>query len=238
MNGLNQVITEQVSAAPKIALWGDLSVSSFIVTCWGITIFLTIVSLLLTRNLKVQNPNRVQICVELFVGFMNKFCKENLSHLGNRWRFYSPLLGSMALFLLCCNLSGLFGFTPPTKFLTVPMTLTLTSVFIIYTSQFVCLGFFKGLRRFAEPLPGLLPLNLMEVFIQPVSLCMRLFGNILAAHILMKMIEYLCPIVLPAIFSLYFDLFDGLLQMAVFTFLTLLYVGEQTHSIHDAQVQH
>ncbi len=219
-------------------MWGNFSVSSFLVTCWGITIFLTIVSLLVTRNLKVQNPGKVQIVVEMVVGFMNSFCKEHLSHLGNRWRFYSPLLGSMALFLLCCNLSGLVGVTPPTKVLAVPLTLTTISILIIYTSQFVCLGAFKGLRRFAEPFPGLLPLNLMEVFIQPVSLCMRLFGNILAAHLLMQMIEYLCPIVLPAVFSLYFDLFDGLLQMAVFIFLTLLYVGEQTHSIHDTGAQH
>ena len=75
-------------------------------------------------------------------------------------------------------------------------------------------------------MPLLIPINLMEVVIRPLALCMRLFGNVLGAFIIMEMIKYLVPIFLPAAFSLYFDLFDGLIQTVVFVFLTALFTGE------------
>ena len=74
--------------------------------------------------------------------------------------------------------------------------------------------------------PLLIPINLMEVAIRPLALCMRLFGNILGAFIIMEMLKLLVPVVLPAVFSLYFDLFDGGIQAVVFVFLTALFVGE------------
>ena len=75
-------------------------------------------------------------------------------------------------------------------------------------------------------MPLLIPINLMEVAIRPLALCMRLFGNILGAFIIMEMLKLLVPVVLPAVFSLYFDLFDGLIQTVVFVFLTTLFTGE------------
>lgn len=59
-----------------------------------------------------------------------------------------------------------------------------------------------------------------------MALCMRLFGNILGAYIIMEMIKMLAPAVIPAAFCLYFDLFDGGIQMVVFVFLTTLFTGE------------
>ena len=75
-------------------------------------------------------------------------------------------------------------------------------------------------------MPLLLPINLMEVVIRPLSLCMRLFGNVLAAFVVMELIKLLVPAVLPAFLSIYFDLFDGLIQTVVFVFLTALFIGE------------
>ena len=75
-------------------------------------------------------------------------------------------------------------------------------------------------------MPLLIPINLMEVAIRPLALCMRLFGNILGAFIIMEMLKLLVPVVLPAVFSLYFDLFDGLIQTVVFVFLPTLFTGE------------
>ena len=59
-----------------------------------------------------------------------------------------------------------------------------------------------------------------------ISLCMRLFGNVMGAFVVMKLLEHLVPVILPAVFSLYFDFFDGLLQAYVFVFLTGLYIKE------------
>ena len=75
-------------------------------------------------------------------------------------------------------------------------------------------------------IPVLLPINIMEIVIRPLSLCMRLFGNVLAAFVVMELVKLLVPAVLPAILSIYFDIFDGLIQTVVFVFLTALFIGE------------
>ena len=75
-------------------------------------------------------------------------------------------------------------------------------------------------------MPLLVPINLMEIAIRPLALCMRLFGNILGAFIIMEMVKLLVPAVVPAFLSIYFDLFDGLIQTVVFVFLTTLFTGE------------
>ena len=100
------------------------------------------------------------------------------------------------------------------------------SMLLIYGAQFRYNGLAGGMKRFAEPMPLLMPINLMEIAIRPLALCMRLFGNILGAYIIMEMVKTLVPVVVPAVVCVYFDLFDGLIQMAVFVFLTALFTGE------------
>jgi F-type H+-transporting ATPase subunit a len=72
----------------------------------------------------------------------------------------------------------------------------------------------------------MLPFNLMEYLIKPLSLSLRLFGNILGAYIIMQLIEAVMPVVMPPILGLYFDLFDGLIQAVVFSFLSTIYIAE------------
>jgi F-type H+-transporting ATPase subunit a len=76
------------------------------------------------------------------------------------------------------------------------------------------------------PVPVMLPFNILEYFIKPLSLALRLFGNILGAFIVMELIYMALPVVAPAALSLYFDLFDGVLQAYVFMLLTSLYIAE------------
>ena len=71
-------------------------------------------------------------------------------------------------------------------------------------------------------------INVLVGFTRPVSLCMRLFGNVLGSYVVMELIKLVVPAVLPAVFSCYFDIFDGLIQAFVFVFLTSLYIGEAT----------
>ena len=66
----------------------------------------------------------------------------------------------------------------------------------------------------------------MEIFIKPLSLCMRLFGNVLGAFVVMELIKIIMPAFLPIPFSMYFDIFDGLIQAYVFVFLTSLFMKE------------
>ena len=60
-------------------------------------------------------------------------------------------------------------------------------------------------EKFCETTPVMLPINIMEIAIRPTSLCMRLFGNILGGFIIMKLVEFVVPAVIPAFLSLYFD---------------------------------
>ena len=85
----------------------------------------------------------------------------------------------------------------------------------------------KGwVKSFVEPSPIIAPINVMELFIKPLSLCMRLFGNVLGAFVIMELLKYICPFILPVPFCLYFDIFDGLIQAYVFVFLTSLFMSE------------
>ena len=86
---------------------------------------------------------------------------------------------------------------------------------------------FKGwLKSFTQPMAIVTPINILELFIKPLSLCMRLFGNVLGAFVIMELLKSLIPVVLPVPFSFYFDIFDGLIQAYVFVFLTSLYIKE------------
>ena len=206
-----------------IPLLGGIPVADSVVVTWIVMAVLLALSLVLTRNLRVRSPGRVQAALEWAVQFLNSFVKTNI---GTHWRPFAPWLGTVALYIGLSNLIGIFGLTPPTKDISVTAALAVMSMLLIYGAQFRYNGPLGGLKKFAEPMPLLLPINLMEVVIRPLALCMRLFGNILGAYIIMEMLKFVAPAVLPAVFSIYFDLFDGLIQTVVFVFLTTLFTGE------------
>ena len=206
-----------------IPVLGGVPVADSVVVTWIIMALLVVISLMLTRKLSVRSPGKVQVALEWAVQFLNGFVKTNI---GTHWRPFAPWLGTVALYIGFSNLIGILGLTPPTKDISVTTALAIMSMLLIYGSQFRYNGLLGGLKKFAAPMPLLLPINLMEVVIRPLALCMRLFGNILGAYIIMEMLKFVVPVVLPAIFSIYFDLFDGLIQTVVFVFLTALFTGE------------
>ena len=206
-----------------IPVLGGIPVADSVVVTWIVMAVLLALSLVLTRNLRVRSPGRVQAALEWAVQFLNSFVKTNI---GTHWRPFAPWLGTVALYIGVSNLIGIFGLTPPTKDISVTAALAVMSMLLIYGAQFRYNGPLGGLKKFAEPMPLLLPINLMEVVIRPLALCMRLFGNILGAYIIMEMLKFVAPVILPAVFSIYFDLFDGLIQTVVFVFLTTLFTGE------------
>ena len=205
-----------------IPLLGGIPVSQSVVVTWGIMVILVVASILLTRNLKLI-PGKKQLVLEMLVGLINNFCKNTI---GSHWRAFAPWLGTVAIYIAVANLVGLIALAPPTKNINVTGALALTSVLLIYGAQFRYHGLKGGLKKFAEPMPLLLPINVMEIAIRPLSLCMRLFGNILGGFVVMELIKLVVPVLVPIPFSLYFDLFDGFIQTIVFVFLTALFVGE------------
>ena len=135
---------------------------------------------------------------------------------------------TVGLYIGVANMIGLFGLKSPTKDVGVTGALALMSIVLIEFSGVHKKGVKGFLKSFAEPIPLMLPMNILEIFIRPLSLCMRLFGNVLGAFVIMELLKMILPVGLPVVFSLYFDIFDGLLQAYVFVFLTSLYIDEIT----------
>ena len=225
MEGFKEALVDALAneTAFTIPVLGGIPISSAVLVTWIIMAFWIIFTLLATRNLKVTNPGKLQIVLESGVEFLNGFVKETI---GPHWRPFAPYLGSVALYIGLANIISIFGLTPPTKDVSVTAALAVMSLVLIYGAQFRYNGLRGGMKRFADPMPVLLPINQMEIAIRPLALCMRLFGNVLGAFIIMEIIKYLVPAVVPAVFCIYFDLFDGLIQTIVFVFLTALFAGE------------
>lgn len=224
MDGIKETLSHGIGnhISFTIPLLGGIPVPQSVVVTWGIMALLAAAAILGTRRLRPV-PGRVQLALEAFVGFINDFTR---STLGEHWRPFAPYFGTVALYIACANMAGVFGLTPPTKDLNVTAALALLSVFLVYGASFRYKGFKGGLHKFIEPVPILLPINLLEVAIRPLSLCMRLFGNVLGSFIIMELIKAVVPAVVPMAFSLYFDVFDGVIQTIVFVFLTALFTQE------------
>ena len=203
---------------------GMFDIKTSVVTTWIIMAVVFITVLILTHNMKVHNISKRQAAVESFViwirGIVNGILGEKASK-------YCDYIATVLIFLACSNLIGLFGLEPPTGDLNVTAALALMSIILVEAAGISAKGVGGWLKSFLEPLPVVLPMNILEVAIKPLSLCMRLFGNILGATVIMELIKgVVFPAVVPVPFSLYFDIFDGLIQAYVFCFLTSLYLGE------------
>jgi len=101
------------------------------------------------------------------------------------------------------------------------------SIFLIEYSGVRAKGLNGWIKSYSEPMAILVPINVLEVFIRPLSLCMRLFGNVLGSFVVMELIKLVAPIIIPIPFSIYFDVFDGLIQTYIFVFLTSLFMKEK-----------
>ncbi len=221
MNALTAALKEELNVE-MISVFG-LQIPESVVVSWGIMAFLVLGSILLTRNLRVDHITKRQAILETAVTFLNDFFCGLLGEKGKR---YVPYLMSVALYIACSNLIGVFGIKPPTKDLNVTAALALMSIVLIEYSGIRARGGVGFLKSLTAPTPIMTPMNILEIAIRPTSLCMRLFGNVLGAFVIMELIKLVVPVFVPAIFSLYFDLFDGLIQTYVFVFLTSLFMKE------------
>ena len=202
---------------------GGVGIHESVMVTLFISILLLVLGLVLTSGFRVENPSRRQLAVESFVLWLQKFFEGPLSPKGKR---YAPYMMTIACYVALANIFYVFGIKPPTKDLTVTAALAVMSIVLVQMAGIQTKGVKGWLHSFLEPMPAMLPMNILELFIKPVSLCMRLFGNVLGAFIIMCMIEGLVRIIIPVPFSLYFDFFDGLIQVYVFTLLTSMYIAE------------
>lgn len=206
-----------------IPLFGGIDIAESVAVTWIIMAALVLISILVTRNLKVENPGKGQLLLETGVSSLQSMVQDMVGEKGHR---YVPYLMTVLLYIGVANIIGLFGFKPPTKDLTVTVALAVMSIVLIEYSGIREKGAKGWLKSFAQPVAIMTPFNILELVIRPLSLCMRLFGNVLGAFVIMELIKQVVPAVVPVPFSLYFDIFDGLIQAYVFVFLTSLFIKE------------
>jgi len=165
--------------------------------------------------------NTLEIFVEWFVGFIDGL-------LGHKGRQFVHVYATFFLFILAANLTGLLpGFVPPTSNFNVTFALGVTS-FLVYNYY----GFrAKGvgyLKHFLGPIWWLaflmLPLELIDNFVRPVSLALRLFGNMTGDHLVLEIFTGLTKIGVPVIFYM-LGAFVSLIQAFVFTILSIIYLS-------------
>ena len=207
----------------EIPIFGGIPIYESIVVSWIIIAAILVAALLLTRNLKVENPGTGQLLLESIVTWAYNLI---LNLLGEKGKRYVPYLLTVLLYLAISNLMGLIGFKPPTKDLTVTAGLAIMSIILIEYAGIREKGPKGWAKSFAQPVAIITPLNILEIIIRPLSLCMRLFGNMLGGFVVMELIKQIFPALLPILPSFYFDIFDGLLQAYVFVFLTSMFIKE------------
>ena len=225
MNGLVESLMEELNCNVvfTIPLFGGIDVMESVVVTWIIMAIMMIASLILVHGLKVRNISKKQAALESGMSFIYDFF-EGL--LGKEGKAYIPYLITVVIYIGIDNMIGLLGFKSPTKDLNVTVSLAVMSIVLVEVAGIRKKGVRGWIKSFAEPIAIIAPINVLELFIRPLSLCMRLFGNVLGAIVVMALIKHLLPLIVPLPFSFYFDIFDGVIQAYVFVFLTSLYIKE------------
>lgn len=203
----------------------EFHVTSSIFIQWVLIVIALGLSFLYSKKVK-KVPGKIQSIVEIGVEFLTSVVEDNM---GPGTSSFIPYIGSLAVYLFFLNMVGLLGIKPPTADYSVTLGIALTTFLIIqgYTIKKLGLGgYFKG---YASPVALLLPINIMERFMLPISLSLRLFGNIFAATMIMELlyealvgVNFIAAIGLPIPFHFYFDIFDGTIQMIIFVMLTMI----------------
>ncbi len=223
MKALAHKLVEELTVETAFTIGGKIQIAESVVITWVVMAIITFLCIWLTRNMKVRNPGKRQLAAEFIVNWLDSFTGDMLGEHALQYREY---MSTVLLFIGFANIIGVFGVKPPTKDMNVTIALSLMSIILIEAAGIRAKGGKGWLRSFTEPIAIVTPINILEVFIRPLSLCMRLFGNVLGAFVIMELIKMLVPVGVPVVFSLYFDFFDGLIQAYVFVFLTSLFIAE------------
>ena len=221
---LTETLMEELNCKTVLKLPVLGGISESVVVTWIIMAVLVLLSIILVRNLKVENPGKVQLALESMIGWAQDFFE---GIIGKENKAYVPYLITVLLYLAVSNTIGLLGFKPPTKDLNVTAALAIMSMCVIEFSGIHKNGVVHWMKHFAKPVPFVAPIMVLEIVIRPLSLCMRLFGNVLGAFVIMELLKIVAPAIIPIPFSFYFDIFDGFLQAYVFVFLTALFMNEE-----------
>ena len=213
-------------------LFGILDVTGEVVTMWIILAVITVISLIVRHNLK-ERPGIFQNVIETGVEYLDNFFRDLLGP--EKSRRYFSFLAALFIFIIFANYSGLFpgvGQTDyvkaPTSSLSVTAGLGLVS-FVFLQIAGLRAGVKHYFKRFVSPMFFMLPLLLLDEFIKPASLALRLFGNVFGEEMVTEELYSIFPIGVPVVMMVLSLLFCAL-QAMVFTMLVSIYLDEETEA--------
>lgn len=208
---------------------GPLQVTSTVTTMWGVIVVLGALSFLATRKLKTV-PGPLQNVAELAVESLQKYFTGNLG--AKVARRYLPVFATFFVFIIVSNYTGLLpgfghlsGLATPTACLSVTAALGIIAFFTTHALGIRERGFGAYLKTFILPIAIMLPLNLLEQVIRPVSLALRLYGNMYGEEMVTEQLYEILPIGAPLIMNA-LSLIFCFIQAMVFTMLLSIYVSE------------
>ncbi len=206
-------------------------VAAHVAYSWFIMAALAILSFLATRRLDIY-PAKLQNVMEAVISGIDGFLTDTMGHEGRR---FFPLVATLALYILASNLLGLLpGFESPTSNINTTASMAIVVFFTTHIVGFRIHGV-KYLKHFMGPIWWLSPLMIVIELIghlaRPVSLTMRLFGNIKGEDIVLAVVLFLVPALVPLpVFFLM--IFTSLIQTVVFLLLTMMYIAGAMEEAH------
>lgn len=210
-------------------IWSNyLAPTKTVYSMWGIMAVIVLFAIVSTRKMK-DVPGVLQSTAEMAVGGLFGFFEEILGP--KRTRQYFPMLATFFIFIVVCNYCSLLPgageyFTIPTSVLAVTAALAVIAFFTIHTTGVMAKGLGGYLKSF---LTLMLPISLLELVTRPLSLALRLYGNIYGEERVTETFYGLFPILLPLVMNILSLLFC-LIQAMIFSMLVAVFVAEATET--------
>lgn len=212
-----------------VSLGGLLDITGEVVCMWIILAIITVICLVIKLNLK-EKPGKFQNIIETGVEYLDNFFQ---GILGEKARKYFSFLGSLFIFIIFSNYSGLFpgvGMTDWVKAPTASLSVTAglgVMTFIFLQGAGLKHGVKHYFKRFVSPIFIMLPLLVLDEIIKPASLALRLFGNVFGEETVTHQLYEIFPIGVPVVMMVLSLLFCAL-QAMVYTMLVSIYLDEAT----------
>jgi F-type H+-transporting ATPase subunit a len=211
---------------------GFLAHGQVLLVIWFVIIILLLLAVLGTRNIE-RIPTGFQNFMESAVDFVTDIARDQLGE--SFYKEWIPFIGTLFFFIFGCNWAGALipwklielpegELAAPTNDINTTVALALLTSFAYFYAGFSKkgLGYFK---RYIQPIPLLLPINILEDFTKPLSLSFRLFGNILADELTVTVLTSLVPLVVPLPIMI-LGIFAGSVQALIFSTLAAAYIAE------------
>ena len=200
---------------------GPVVVTQAVATTWGIMLALVVVCRLVTRRMELH-PDRRQLVLEILVAGMVEQIEDVMR---KDARPYLPLLGTLFVFLVATNLSGVLpGVEAPTGRIETPAALALIVFFSVHFFGVRARGLRGYLASFAEPRLIMLPLNILSEVTRTFSLMVRLFGNVMSGGFVIALVVALAGLFVP-IPLMVLEILVGIVQAYIFTVLATVFIG-------------